>query len=109
MTLKQQMIADLDIFFNTDEFAEEITYTPAGGSATTITMIPDAQNAGIQSVAPESDSMIIYVKTSDVPSPNYKDTFTINGEVWYLRANLSGGANDGTRQLEISRSERRPI
>ena len=109
MTFKQQMIADLDIFFNTDEFAENITYTPAGGSPASVSAILGDENAAIQDPVPAGDTMRIYVKAGEVPSPNYKDTFTIGGEVWYLRANLSGGANDGIWQLEISRSERRPI
>jgi hypothetical protein len=37
MTLKTDILSDLDsVFFNNDEFSENLTYTPSGGKATTI-------------------------------------------------------------------------
>lgn len=39
-TLKQQINADVSgVFLDTDEFAEEVTYIPAGGAAVSITVI----------------------------------------------------------------------
>ena len=109
MTFKTQMINDLSVFFNTDEFAETITYTPSGGSPVEISAIPGDQNATLQDPPPAGDTMTIFVKASDVSDPGYKDQFTINSETWYFRKNLSGGSNDGILELEISRSERRAI
>ncbi len=103
------MTADLDVFFNTDEFADTITYTPADGDPVSISAVLGDQNATIQDPEPAGDSMVIFVKASDVADPGYRDQFTINSETWYLRRNLSGGPNDEILELEISRSERRQL
>ena len=109
MSLKSQMTSDLDMFFNTDEFASTITYTPTGGDPVSITAVPGAQDATGQDPVPSGDTMVIFVMAAEVENPQYKDQFTIDGETWYFRRNLSGGANDGVYELEISRSEWRPI
>lgn len=41
MTLKTEMAADLAVFYNTDEFAEDIKYTPRGFAERTIPAILD--------------------------------------------------------------------
>ena len=109
MTFKDQLTLDLGCFFNTDEFAITATYLPQDGLATSITVVLDGQNATLQDPVPAGDTMAIFVKASEVDKPQYRDQFIINDETWYFRRNLSGGANDGIYELEISRSERRPI
>lgn len=109
MSLKTQMTNDLTTFFNTDEFADTITYIPVDGLPVSITAFFGDQNATLQDPEPPGDSIIIFVKTSEVENPQYKDQFIINSESWYLRKNLSGGSNDGIFELEISRSERRQL
>ncbi|MFH1616657.1 MAG: hypothetical protein ABIG61_16435 [Planctomycetota bacterium] len=109
MTLKTQMTSDLSVFFNTDEFAETITYTPSGGEAVSISAILEDMDPSIMDVPPPADSMLLSVKYSDISSPGRGDTFTISEETWYLVKNLGGGYYDGTWKLLISRSDKRRI
>jgi len=85
MTLKTQLTSDLDSFFNTDEFAEEITYTAKGEDAVTISAIV-MREAPLQEPyvrGPETATCEIIVKISDVATPQHGDTFTLNdSEIW---------------------------
>ncbi len=79
---KDQLTSDLDVFFNTDEFAEAVTYTPSGGSAVSISAIVDRadgsrREGGLSSLQYEA---MIQVKASDlVARPKYRDKVTIDG------------------------------
>ena len=109
MTLKTDMTADLAVFFNTDEFAEAITYIPSGGEVVSITAIPEEIDPSIMAEAPPADSMILHVKTAEVSNPQRGDTFTISAETWYLVENLGGGSREGTWEILVSRSDKRRI
>ena len=85
MTLKTLMTNDLSAFFNTDEFAESITYTPAGGAAVTISAIvmrdAPAQQPYVR--GENTATCEIIVKLADVATPQHGDTFTLNdSEIW---------------------------
>ena len=109
MTFKTQLATDMDAFFNTDEFAESVTYTPFGGSAQTITARLTDEDPTIQTPAPSKDSAILIVKYSDSTAPAKGDTFTINSETWYLVEIVQGGRSEGVWHLRISRSARRDL
>jgi len=109
MTLATQIVSDLPVFFNTDEFATSVVYTPNGGAATTITILEDTQNAGLQDPDSVSDEKVIVVKYTDLNTPDKGDTFVLNSEIWYIVGNLGGGQKDGIWMLRASRSARRAI
>ena len=110
MTLKADMLTDLDdVFFDTDESAEAAAYTPSGGEAVSISIIPDEQDPSIMSDAPPGDEIIVCVKVSDVSNPQRGDTLTLESETWYLVRNLGGGSSDGTWRLLFSRSDKRRV
>jgi hypothetical protein len=99
MTLKAQLTTDLSVFFDTNEFAETVTY-----NAAPIIGIPDY---GADQDSNDSDSMTkatIFVKASDVPAPKYRDTVIINSIVWNV-LNITEG--DGyVWKLNLYRDER---
>lgn len=109
MTLKADMTTDLTTFFNTDEFAESVTYTATGGTAKTITVILDKENPTIQATTPPGDRMIILAKYADITAPRKGDTFTINSETWYVVGEPEGGRAEGIWHIEVSRSARRQL
>lgn len=85
MTLKSQLTDDLSTFFNTDEFAETVSYTPIGGLATDITAIPERGNPFQEPYVrgEETATCEITVMRSEVSNPQYGDIFTFaSSEVW---------------------------
>lgn len=112
MTLAAQIVSDIDLFFDPDEVATEITYKALGtGAGVSIDAILDVggESQGIGSTPNPKDGMMIAVKAADVSAPNYKDTFTISGDTWYLRNVIEGGPHTGALKLEVSKSSRRQI
>ena len=85
MTLKTQLTSDISAFFNTDEFAESITYTAKGKSGASIDAIV-IRDASLQEPyvrGSETATCEIIVKISDVATPQHGDTFTLNdSEIW---------------------------
>ena len=58
MTLKTNMLTDLGaVFYDTDEFADTVSYTPAGGGVVTVTIIPEEQDPSIMADAPPGDDI----------------------------------------------------
>ncbi|MCK5601376.1 hypothetical protein KAR91_05900 [Candidatus Pacearchaeota archaeon] len=84
MTLKTQMTSDLETFFNSDEFAETISYTPKSGDAVDITAIvtyaEPLQEPYVR--GEETATCEIEVKASDVESPQYGDIFIFDSATW---------------------------
>jgi hypothetical protein len=109
MTLKADLTTDLTTFFNTDEFAESVTYTATGVAAKTIKVILDKEDPTIQATTPPGDSMIILAKYADITAPRRGDTFTINSETWYVIGDPQGGRAEGIWHIEASRSARRQL
>ena len=72
--------ADLNAFFDTDANGSTVTYTPSGGSASTINGIlnNEFELVDIGDVGVESNIPILTVKTSDVSSVAQGDTFVID-------------------------------
>lgn len=93
MSLADDIAADLTAHhFNTDEFAESVTY-----NGTTIAAVVEYgedpatpksyAGAGARSQVERAD---LWVKVADVARPAYRDTVVIGGRTWYVRGVLSG-------------------
>ena len=84
MTLKTQMIEDMDIFYNEDEFAEEVAYTPLGGAQVIIPAIIDRDYPFQEPYVrgPNTALAMISVKKTDVPNPQYGDTYAFDSQDW---------------------------
>ena len=78
------------IFLNKSEFAQDVTYTPDGGTTKSIVarlgvdieLVEEGQRGRIS-----SRSMAIIISTdatAGIASPNMDDTVTINGEIWAI-------------------------
>ena len=89
---------ELDDIF--DELSTEITYTPSGGSATTI----DAIIGTIDGVNPW-EVLTLTVKYADVSSPSGA-TFVINSSTWYVREVNGPGPLLGVYELVLTNSPR---
>lgn len=85
MTLKTDMTDDLDVFFDTDEFAETITYNSTSISAVVEYGEKFDERSGLVVATAE-----IEVKVSDVADPADDDTAVIGSNTWYYDRILSG-------------------
>lgn len=72
--------SDLASFFNTDDHGVSVTFTPDGGSASTIVgilnnefQLVDVGETGVESTMP-----VLTVRTADVPSLAQGDAFVID-------------------------------
>jgi hypothetical protein len=104
-TFKEQMAADLDVFFNLDEFAEMVSYS----DGTNTTSVKGILDFGGTEFDKQASTGKITVKKSDVPSPGYRHTFTIDGETWTVKADKSGLDISGeglTWEIGIVKKER---
>jgi hypothetical protein len=108
MTLKTQMVSDMSVFINTDEFATAIIY--AGSSINAIVDYGNAAEDNIfQSDHPSGstvDVCEIEVKVADVASPAYRDEVVIGSTTWYMRKIISG---DGITWLLRLETDERPV
>lgn len=110
VTFKMQLAADLtEVFFNSDEFAEEAVYTPYGGVAKAVDLILSQEDPAIQTPAPPGDTMVVLAKFADIALPGRGDTFLINAETWFFVENVGGGRAEGIWHIRVSRSARRVV
>jgi hypothetical protein len=98
MTLKDDMLTDLDVLIDTDDFAVSITYNSA-----TINGIFDKEFAQTAEgeVAIESTVPQVLVKDSDIVGAAHGDVMTING----INYNIIGIQPDGTGSTLILLSQ----
>lgn len=96
------MAEDLDVFFQDEDFASSATYTPDGGSASTISGIfddeyveVDGQNVGIASNMP-----VFQCKTSDVISASDGDALVVNAVNYTIRVVKHDGTGMTILMLE---------
>ncbi len=89
MSFNNDLINDLDVFFNEDEHAVDITY-----NSTTIQGVFDNEfiAAADDSIGVETTSPRVQVKTSDVLTAVHDDIMTINS----IAYKISGIQPDGT-------------
>lgn len=81
--------ADLDAILNKDEFATEVTYTPTGGSASTIFGIFDKPIVPVDAggfVDVHEEQPRLACKTTSVPNIAYDDTMVISSVTYKVRA-----------------------
>jgi len=104
-TLKQDFATDLCLPFNTDELAETVSYNN-GATVSEISAIVDYT---VQDKTP-GDHAIIHVKKTDVSSPGYRHSFTIDGTVWKITGDKKTGLDDKDNgfilSIPISKGER---
>lgn len=102
MTLQDDLTSDLSVFFDTDDFAVSCTYTPSGGSASTINVIFDkqfpAQNGNEITFTPAAR-----VKTSDITGIDKNDTMVIDGTTYYVFE--PGPDDNGIRTILLSENQ----
>jgi len=99
MTFKTDMTTDLSVLFNTDEFAETVTYS--GEDISAVVDYGLDQDMGDEATV---DRALLCVKQSDVSSPAYRDAVVIGTATWYVKNVKSG---DGyVWVLEITKDER---
>jgi hypothetical protein len=83
MTLKTLMASDLSMFYNTDEFADSITYTPAGEAGISTAGIIDH---GALAESQGSDALgavaTLRVQVSEVATAAQGDTVAIGSDTW---------------------------
>lgn len=93
MTLKTVMAADIEnVFFNTDEFADDAIYNSKDGSIVNkaIKIIEDlSANLG-QTDGGLANLSQHKIKKSDIPNPSIYDTVTKDGVVYAVRQRLNG-------------------
>ena len=91
MTFKDQLEEDLDVFFNTEEFAETVAYTPSGeGGPMDIPALVDFDENPEDMGANVRSSGRITVKAADVPAPGYRDAFVRGGKIFTIVRVLRG-------------------
>ena len=89
MTFKENCANDVqNIFLNTDEHAEEVEFTPYGGSETTITVVWN--DMGVQEREVRGDWRkvgVAHVQASktDSASPDTRDLFVRNEVKWPVK------------------------
>lgn len=108
MTLKTQITSDLATFFNTDEFADSATYTPAEyvhvhslGTNNTSTINGILFKDFVIVNNEEAHLPIFECATSDVSSATHGDKLTIN-EVDYLVVGIEPDVT-GTTKLALEK------
>jgi len=103
MTLSAQMASDAATFLDTDDFGESVTYTPAGGEASSISAVVEKEDAFQEAYVRGEGfaTAVLHVKVSDVDSPQHGDTFTISGKTWELDP-LRGVIEEDAAMLQIA-------
>jgi hypothetical protein len=84
MTFKTQATVDLSVFFNSDEFAEIVSYTAKGGAAVDITAVVTREGAHQEPHVRGPSTAIgsVMVKKSEVPTPLHGDTYVFDSQTW---------------------------
>jgi hypothetical protein len=98
MSLKTAMTNDMAVFFNTDEFAQAVTY--AGSSINAIVTYKD--NLGDQGPS-KARLAELEVKVADVASPDYRDAVIIGSDTWRVRRVIEGDAYAWKLEIEIDK------
>lgn len=95
--------ADILDFFGIDDFAENATYTPVGGSASTVAGIfdePQASRNATDMIDITIPAPQFVCRTVDVPNAADGDSITIRSVPYYVRVVLNDGTGVSTLLLE---------
>jgi len=102
-----EVAADLGVFFNSDDFGASATYTPDGGSASTITVLFDKPFNSIPmdsgDVDVESNTPTCLCQTTDVSAAAHGDVIVISSTTYHVvgvQAD-SGSGYQGTTLLVL--------
>jgi hypothetical protein len=100
---------DLNVFFNSEDFGTSATYTPDGGSASTISVLFDMPFNSVPmetgEVDVESNTPTALCKTSDVSSAAHGDVIVISSTTYHIvgvQAD-SGSGYQGTTLLVLEK------
>jgi len=95
-------ITIVDDFFSQSDFAQSATYTPSGGSPSTITVIYDNEyiSSIMDGVEVENTNPIVMCRTSDVVNAKHGDTITVNS-IAYKIINIKPDGT-GITTIELS-------
>lgn len=105
-TALEHINTDLDAFVDTNVFGESVTYTPSGGSASTINGVFDAAAQFVDPVdgVTVTTNPAIVVKTESASSAKKGDTITRSGVTYYVKkAEHDGMGDNGMTTLILSR------
>ena len=105
-TFKDQMALDLAaVHFNTGEFAQVVTYTPAGGGPSIqIPAVVDYDNDPEKGPAASRARAEIQINKADLAAWSYRDQVAIDGAAWTV--DRLAWADDGIWCLQIHRDAR---
>ena len=102
-----EVAADLGVFFNSDDFGTSATYTPDGGSASTITVLFDKPFNSVPmdsgEVDVESNTPTCLCQTTDVSAAAHGDVIVISSTTYHVvgvQAD-SGSGYQGTTLLVL--------
>lgn len=85
MTFASQLSTDLAVFYDTDELAVAMTYTPASGSASSVTGVPFYGDAAdVDSVGDFGKTARFRLRVSEVATPDRGETLTVGSDVWEI-------------------------
>jgi len=100
MTFKTDLAKDMDeIFLENDEFSEDITYTPKGGSGKIIKAIVDEIDkiqSDVQGRENETETLRITINsdaTLGIASPGYGDIILVNALTFKYNGRIEKTAN----------------
>lgn len=97
---------DIAVFFDSNEFAETISYNSASISAI-VEREFDLADINMASWDSAKVEAIVTVKVSDVANPSYRDTVTIGSDTFRVFQRISG--DGGTWTLALISEERPTI
>ena len=92
------------VFLSTSDFGQTATYTPSGGSASTINGIFESGDGGVDlggSVGVTSDDPQFHCATSDVASAGEGDTLVTGGVNYTVRDVTDDGTGMTILMLEV--------
>lgn len=97
---REQLVNDLDVFFNVDEFAQEVVYINAAKTIKAIvTPLADPEIKTTGSAARAE----VVIKRLDIPTPKPMDEISIDGQVWIVE--LATQADEYTHYLRVRSKE----
>lgn len=114
VTLKEQIDADLsDIFYNANDFAFSVTYTPKNKSPVATYIIPQDADPTLSDPDILADMQTVRIPsdffTSYGVEPRRGDQLDWDGTTWTVINKVGGGPHLGEWIIEITRSARRVI
>ena len=107
MTLKSRMAADAAFIFNTDEFAEEVSFTPDEGEKRDIVVIPQIGDGDVYDSRRSGSSAtgLMQVKLEDFPDGPPRGHVDIQGTHWKIKQQVS---EDSMSRVVVIESRTRP-